>query len=150
MYWAAKGSQHSNIGSIQIILPRIMSRGSGPRPVSKADSLTAYTSLVHFGVDLVTKHKFMFPMHNEVKQTEISEFGAENDLLRGQARAGGSYSIKNPELPKAFQQSPFLKAKSGTGGSCRVSDQLLPVQLVDGGQYLGARRSRGCELRIIR
>ena len=30
---------------------------------------------------LPTKHKFLCPMHSEAKQTEMSELGAEKDLL---------------------------------------------------------------------
>ena len=36
----------------------------------------------------------MLPMHDEAKQTETSEFGAEKDLLQGRARRMGGSCIQ--------------------------------------------------------
>ena len=40
----------------------------------------------------------MYPKHSEPKQTETSEFGAEKDLLQGQARRTDDSSSKAPNL----------------------------------------------------
>ena len=45
----------------------------------------------------VNQRKFMSLTHTEVKQMEISEFGAEKDFLQGHAgRQGGSHPEKKP------------------------------------------------------
>ena len=44
----------------------------------------------------VTEQKLVFPTHNEAKQTEMSEFGAEKILLKGQARRMGGSCSKDP------------------------------------------------------
>ena len=46
-------------------------------------------------------------MHNEVKHTQMSEFGTEKGLLQGHGRGGMSQTPKYPRLPKGFQQSIF-------------------------------------------
>ena len=38
-------------------------------------------------------------MHSEAKQTETSEFGAEEGLLQGHARKTGGSCPKKPQLP---------------------------------------------------
>ena len=49
----------------------------------------------------------MYLMHNEAKQTETLEFGAEKSLLQGHARRWEVYALKSPELPERFWQSTF-------------------------------------------
>ena len=48
----------------------------------------------------------MCPTHSEVKQTEMSEFGAEKDLFQGHTRRGMSHALKSPEFPEGFLQKP--------------------------------------------
>ena len=50
--------------------------------------------------------KFMCLMHREVKQTEMSESGAEKGLLQGAARQV-AHAVKTPELPTGFQHCIF-------------------------------------------
>lgn len=57
---------------------------------------------------LLTKSKFMCPMHSEAKQNEILAFGAQTDLLQGQARRMGDLCPPKPKLPKGLQQSAFI------------------------------------------
>ena len=45
--------------------------------------------------------------HNEAKQTETSEFGAEKGLWQGHARRQVALAHKTPELLQQFQQSTF-------------------------------------------
>ena len=54
----------------------------------------------------------MCPTHSEVKQTETSEFGAEKDLLQGQARRMGVLCSENQKSLMIFREK-FLKAKFG-------------------------------------
>ena len=60
----------------------------------------------------VTKHKSVCQMHNEAKQTEMSEFGAQKGLLQGHARKMGDSGSKTTELLTAFRDK-FLQAKFG-------------------------------------
>ena len=50
--------------------------------------------------------KFLFPTHNEAKQTETVEFGAGRNLLQGHARKTRCFLLLLV-LPKGFQQSIF-------------------------------------------
>ena len=65
-------------------------------------------------------------MHSEIRHTE-TEFGAEQDLLQGQARElgvceGGKASCsKYPELPEEFQQSNFKTQVRDEGISGHVA-----------------------------
>ena len=47
-------------------------------------------------------------MHNEAKQNETSEFGAEKGLLQGYTRRMVAHA-PNPKLPKGFSKA-FLQA----------------------------------------
>ena len=53
--------------------------------------------------------------HTEVKQTEISEFGAEKCFLRAMQGNEVAHALKrSPELPEGFWQS-ILRAKREWG-----------------------------------
>ena len=62
-------------------------------------------------------------MHSEPKQTKASGSGAEKVLLQGHARRTGGSCLKNPDLPKGFQQSIFKGQVRD--GRPRVCDQLV-------------------------
>ena len=51
-------------------------------------------------------------MHSEAKKTEPLNFGAEKDLLQGQARGTGDSYSKSPNSPIVFREK-FLQAKFG-------------------------------------
>lgn len=55
---------------------------------------------------LFLNSKFMCATHSEAKQTKISEFGAEEDLLQGQAREQVTHAQKTPG-PSGFQGRGF-------------------------------------------
>lgn len=71
----------------------------------------------------VAKHKFMFPVHSETKQTKILEFGAEKGFLQGLARRTSGCCSKTPNSPHGFQ-GRVLKSKIW-GEFCRMCDFLL-------------------------
>ena len=57
----------------------------------------------------------MFLMHNEAKQTQTLEFGAEKVHCRAWKETG-SLCSENPELLKGFQQSTFKgRLREGRG-----------------------------------
>ena len=72
--------------------------------------------------------KFLFPTHNEAKQTETLEFGAGRNLLQGHARKTRCFLLLLV-LPKGFQQSIFTSEMREEKGS-RVTDQLRHDSLV--------------------
>ena len=61
-----------------------------------------YAGLISFRVDW-----FVYLMHSEAKHSEMSESGAERDLLQGHTRRTGGLCSNNTELPEEFQQSIF-------------------------------------------
>ena len=67
-----------------------------------------------------TQHKSVCPTHSEAKQTEMSEFGAENGFIAGPSKENGwPMPPKTPQLPEGFQQRIF-KDKVGGGGQWQV------------------------------
>ena len=66
----------------------------------------------------------MCPTHSEVKQTEMSEFGAEKVLVRSHARRGMAYARKSPKFPEGFLQKP--SEEEGLQG-----DQLVQKSMVN-------------------
>ena len=50
----------------------------------------------------VVEHKSLCLMHTEGKQTEMSEFGAEKGLLKGQARRTGGSRSEDPNFLMGF------------------------------------------------
>ena len=56
------------------------------------------------------------------------EFGAEKDLLQGNARRWAAHAFKNPELPEGFQQSIFKSQV--LEWCCRVCNQLVHNSLI--------------------
>lgn len=77
-------------------------------------------------------------MHSEIRQTEM-EFGAEQDLLQGQARelgvceGGKALCSKYPELPEEFQQSNFKTQVRDEGISGHVAHSCTVLWLIDVG-----------------
>ena len=91
-----------NSSGISCISASIASRGS--------DGL--YSGLSFQGC--ITKHKFVYHMHSEAKQTEMLQFGAEKGLLQGQARRTGS-SCSKPPTPWWFWGKSFYLQNLGWG-----------------------------------
>ena len=56
---------------------------------------------------VVTKCKFVCPMHSEVKQTKTSEFGAEKGSLQGHARGTGGSCPPKPQTPPRISAKHF-------------------------------------------
>lgn len=68
----------------------------------------------------------MFLIHSEGQQTEMSQFGAEKDLLQDQARRTGSLCSKDPK--SGFQGRVFKD--SVRGKVHRMREQLVDTLLI--------------------
>lgn len=57
-------------------------------------------------------------MHSETKQAEMSEFGAEKNLLQGLSKENSRLALKKPKLPHGFWGGVFI-GKIGVGKGCK-------------------------------
>lgn len=61
---------------------------------------------------MLLNHKFLHPRHREAQHTNVSEFGAEEGVLRGRSRRmGGSWS--KPPNSRVVSGEEFLWTKFG-------------------------------------
>ena len=63
-------------------------------------------------------------MNNEAKETETSEFGAENGLLPGHTMRQVTHALKSPRSLKGFRKA-FFKRQVREGEGQRVCNQLV-------------------------
>ena len=67
-----------------------------------------------FKCSFVIKPKFVYLVHSEAKQTEMSEFAAENGLLQRPSRENRWLMLKRLKLSSRFQ-GRFYKENLGGG-----------------------------------
>ena len=69
--------------------------------------------------DCAVEPKFICPTHSEAKQTKMSEFGAEEDLLQGKTRRTGCSCSEGPdELSCGFHGRVFKDSIWAEGAGC--------------------------------
>ena len=81
--------------------------------------------------ETVAKPSVVCPMHSETKQTETSEFGAEEDLLQDQARMG-SWCSEDPDSPMAFRPGLLKTVLVERVVGCVSSSRTFSFRLVGG------------------
>ena len=77
----------------------------------------------------INEHKFMCSMSSEAKKTEMSEFGAEKDILAGPCKEMGSSFPLLPNLNSSKVSAKYFKGQVREGDD-RLCDQLVQSSLI--------------------